>query len=274
MSGVHIKNDLEIEKMRASCRLAARTLEMIGPHVRPGVTTEQIDRLVHDFIVAHDAYPSPLNYHGFPKSVCTSVNETVCHGIPGAQALAEGDIVNVDVTVKKDGFHGDTSATFFVGTRVAEQARRLVEIARRCLVLGIAQVRAGARLGDVGAAVQEYAESQGCSVVRDFVGHGIGREFHEPPKVEHVGRRGKGLRLKPGMIFTIEPMINLGDWRVEVLQDGWTVRTVDRSLSAQFEHTMLVTESGHEILTERAVPLANSEEAVPRVAAAAVAATA
>jgi methionyl aminopeptidase len=252
-----------LERMRASCQLAAKTLLMIGEHIRPGITTEAIDRLVHDYIVAAGAYPSPLNYHGFPKSVCTSVNHVICHGIPSpSEVLANGDIINVDVTTylpAKHGFHGDTSATFYVG-EPSEQAKLVTETARHSLELGIAEVRDGARIEDIGAAIQEYAESRGCSVVRDFVGHGIGREFHMPPQIPHYGTRGKGKRLKAGMVFTIEPMINIGDFRMRVLEDDWTAVTVDGSLSAQFEHTVVVTKTGCEVLTARDEILANSED--------------
>ena len=253
-----------VDKMRAACRLAADTLLFVGPHIRPGMTTDDINTLVHDYTLEHDAWPSPLNYKGFPKSVCTSVNEVVCHGIPGKRVLREGDIVNVDVTSylpKVNGFHGDTSATFYVGMP-GPKARLVVEVARRCLELGIAQVRAGNRLGDIGAVIQEYAEAQGCSVVRDYVGHGIGREFHMPPQVPHYGKRGTLKRMKPGMIFTIEPMVNLGHFACEVLEDDWTVVTADRSLSAQFEHTVLVTEDGCDVLTARRELLRNSEDVV------------
>jgi len=242
--------------------MAAETLLLVGEYVRPGITTEDINRLVHEDTVRRRAVPSPLNYHGFPKSVCTSVNDVVCHGIPGLYRLKHGDIINVDVTTQfpaRDGFHGDTSATFFVGEPGAE-ARHVTEVARKSLDVGVAQVRENARVGDIGFAIQQYAESEGCSVVRDFVGHGIGRKFHTDPQVPHFGERGKGLRLKAGMIFTIEPMVNLGTWEVEVDErDKWTVRTKDRRLSAQFEHTVLVTRQGCEVLTSRPRALMNSE---------------
>jgi methionyl aminopeptidase len=249
-------------RMREACQLAADTLLMVGQHVKPGMTTEDINVLVHDYTLKHGAWPSPLNYNGFPKSVCTSVNEVVCHGIPGRRVLHDGDIVNVDVTSylpAKNGFHGDTSATFYVGTP-SEAAKLVTEVARQSLELGIAEVKEGARIGDIGAAIQEFAQAQGCSVVRDYVGHGIGREFHTAPQVPHYGTRGSGKRLKAGMVFTIEPMINLGDYHTQLLGDGWTVLTADRSLSAQFEHTIVVTQTGCEVLTARRATLTHSED--------------
>ncbi len=254
-----IKSPKEIEAIRVSSQMAAETLVLAGEMLRAGITTDDINRFVHDDTIRRKAYPSPLNYHGFPKSVCTSVNEIVCHGIPGPQVLKNGDIVNIDVTTLFNGFHGDTSATFYIGTPSAE-ARHVTETARRALDLGIAEVREGARLGDIGAAIQEFVEAEGCSVVRDFVGHGIGRKFHEPPQVKHFGKRGTLERLKAGMVFTIEPMVNLGRYEVEVdAKDKWTVRTADGSLSAQFEHTIVVTKNGCDILTKRPRPLAHSE---------------
>lgn len=244
--------------MRAVCTLAAETLTRVDELIQPGITTDEIDRFVHQHTLSQGAQPAPLGYRGFPKSSCTSINEVVCHGIPGSQVLREGDIINVDVTHIHDGFHGDTSATFYVGTP-SREAQHVTEVSRRSLDIGIAEVKPGARLGDIGAAIQEFAEAQGCSVVRDYAGHGIGRGFHEPPSVPHVGRRGTGQRLKPGMTFTIEPMINLGTWEVDLLADGWTVVTRDRRLSAQFEHTILVTEDGCEVLTVRPGPLTRSE---------------
>jgi methionyl aminopeptidase len=256
---VDIKSAKEIEAMRAACRMAAETLVLVGEKLRPGMTTREIDEIVHEDTLRRGGYPAPLNYHGFPKSVCTSVNDVVCHGIPGDEVLRAGDIVNVDVTTIFEGFHGDTSATFYIGVPSAE-ARHVVETARIALDLGIREVRDGARLGDVGAAIQEYVEGEGCSVVRDFVGHGIGRKFHEAPQVKHFGKRGTGERLKAGMIFTIEPMVNVGGWEVSVDPiDKWTVRTVDGSMSAQFEHTCLVTKNGVEVLTKREKPLRMSE---------------
>ena len=262
MSGViEIKSSREIEAMRVVCQMAAETLLLVGEKIRPGMTTEEINTLVHQDTERRGAYPSPLNYQGFPKSVCTSINEVVCHGIPGPQKLRNGDIVNVDVTSYYGGFHGDTSATFYIGT-VSPEARLVTEVARKCLDLGVAVVREGARIGDIGAAIQEYAEAQGCSVVRDFVGHGIGRKFHTEPQVPHyrLPKDAANPRMKAGMVFTIEPMINLGGWEVELdARDKWTVRTRDRKLSAQFEHTVVVTRTGCEVLTKRARPLLHSE---------------
>jgi methionyl aminopeptidase len=256
---VEIKNAREIEALRVASEMAAETLLLVGERIRAGMSTEEINTLVHEDTIRRGAYPAPLNYHGFPKSVCTSVNEVVCHGIPDARVLKDGDIINVDVTTMYKGFFGDTSATFYIGTPSPE-ARLVVESSRRALELGIAEVKEGARLGDIGAAIQEYVEAQGCSVVRDFVGHGIGRKFHEPPQVKHYGKRGTGERLKAGMVFTIEPMVNAGRFEVEVdPDDKWTVTTADGSLSAQFEHTIVVTRSGCEVLTKRAKPLRMSE---------------
>ncbi|MFT3776353.1 MAG: type I methionyl aminopeptidase [Minicystis sp.] len=258
MSNATIKTVKEVDALRAACQMAAETLLAVGDMIRPGITTEDINTFVHEDTVRRGGWPAPLNYHGFPKSVCTSVNEVVCHGIPGSRVLEPGDIINVDVTTIYNGFHGDTSATFYIGPPSAE-AKHVTEVARRSLELGIAQVRDGARLGDIGAAIQEFAEGEGCSVVRAFVGHGIGRKFHEAPQVSHVGQRGKGDRIKAGMCFTIEPMINIGGYEVEVLSDKWTALTLDRSLSAQFEHTVVVTKNGCEVLTQRNRKLANSE---------------
>jgi methionyl aminopeptidase len=258
LSNVSIKTLKEVDALRVASQMAAETLLGVGDMIRPGITTEDINRFVHEDTLRRGGYPAPLNYHGFPKSVCTSVNEVVCHGIPGDRTLERGDIINVDVTTIYNGFFGDTSATFYVGVPSAE-ARHVTEVSRRSLEIGIAQVRDGARLGDIGAAIQEFAEGEGCSVVRAFVGHGIGRRFHEPPQVSHVGTRGKGDRLRAGMCFTIEPMINIGGYDVEIMEDKWTVLTSDRSLSAQFEHTLVVTKAGCEVLTRRSRKLANSE---------------
>jgi methionyl aminopeptidase len=255
---VDIKTTKEIELMGEVCRLAAQTLSCVGEIIRPGITTQDIDDFVVRDTHARGCKAAPLNYRGFPKSCCTSVNEVVCHGIPGPRILKDGDIVNVDVTHIYKGFHGDTSATFYVGTP-SDEAIKVTEVARRSLELGIAQVKPGARLGDIGAAIQEFAESKGCSVVRQFVGHGIGRGFHEDPQVSHIGQWGRGPRLKAGMTFTIEPMINVGGWPVRILDDDWTAETEDGSLSAQFEHTLLVTLTGCEVLTKRSGPLAASE---------------
>ena len=248
---VRIKTPEAIEKMRLACRLAADVLDMIEPHVQPGVTTEELDRLCHDYIVDHHAIPAPLDYRGFPKSICTSINHQVCHGIPSNKRLKKGDIVNIDITVIKDGYHGDTSRMFFVG-EPSVLARRLVTVTQQAMMLGIAAVKPEATLGDIGHVIQRFVETQGYSVVREYCGHGIGEEFHEDPQVLHYGKPGEGLRLKPGMCFTIEPMVNAGKRFIKVLPDGWTVVTKDRSLSAQWEHTILVTETGHEILTLRA----------------------
>jgi methionyl aminopeptidase len=248
---VTVKTPEEIERMRVAGRLAAEVLEMIGPHVQPGVTTDELDRLCHHHIVSvQRAIPAPLNYRGFPRSICTSVNHQVCHGIPSNKRLKAGDIVNVDITVIKDGYHGDTSKMFAVGEPTV-LARRLVRITHEAMWLGIRQVRPGARLGDIGHAIQSYVEGNGYSVVREYCGHGIGREFHEEPQVLHYGQPGTGLELRPGMCFTIEPMVNAGKRQVKLLPDGWTVVTKDRSLSAQWEHTVLVTEQGWEVLTLR-----------------------
>ncbi|MFO8006051.1 type I methionyl aminopeptidase [Thioalkalivibrio sp.] len=248
---VTIKTDEEIARMRVAGRLAAEVLEMIGPHVRAGVTTDELDRICHDYIVDHQqAIPAPLNYRGFPKSICTSVNHQVCHGIPGDRQLKNGDIINIDITVIKDGYHGDTSQMFCIG-KPSIQAQRAVDIARACLYLGIQQVRPGATLGDIGHAIQAHAEANRCSVVREYCGHGIGKVFHEDPQVLHYGKPGTGLRLEPGMCFTIEPMINAGRRHTRLLADGWTAVTKDHSPSAQWEHTILVTEDGCDILTLR-----------------------
>ena len=248
---VSIKNEDEIARMRVAGRLAAEVLEMIAPHVVPGVSTDELDRLCHEYIVnVQQAIPAPLNYHGFPKSICTSLNHVVCHGIPGDRRLRDGDCINVDITVIKDGFHGDTSQMFHVGTP-SIKAQRLAATSYECLLLGISLVRPGARLGDIGWAIQQHAEARNYSVVREYCGHGIGRNFHEDPQVLHYGQRGTGLELQPGMIFTIEPMINAGKRHVRLLPDGWTVVTKDHSLSAQWEHTVLVTADGHEVLTAR-----------------------
>jgi len=235
--------------MRTAGRLAAEVLDMIGEHVRPGVTTDELDAICHEHIVVKQkAVPAPLNYRGFPKSICTSVNHVVCHGIPGDRVLKSGDSLNIDITVIKEGFHGDTSRMFFVG-KPSVAAQRVSRVSHEAMRRGIRMVRPGARLGDIGHAIQRYVESHGCSVVREYCGHGIGLEFHEDPQVLHYGRPGTGMDLRPGMTFTIEPMVNAGRRHVKLLPDGWTVVTKDHSLSAQWEHTILVTEDGHEVLT-------------------------
>ncbi len=260
---VTIKTASEIEGMRTAGRLAAEVLDYITPFVKPGVTTDELDRLCHDYMVdVQGAIPAPLNYapngHApYPKSICTSVNNQVCHGIPGEKVLKNGDIVNIDITVIKEGWHGDTSRMFAVG-EPSIQAKRLMQVTYEAMWVGIARVRPGATLGDIGHAIQRFAEQHGYSVVREFCGHGIGRKFHEEPQVLHYGREGTGLALEPGMTFTIEPMINAGRRDIRQLPDGWTIVTKDRSLSAQWEHTVLVTESDYEVLT-----LSASSPAVP-----------
>ena len=246
---ISIKTPDEIEKMRVAGRLAAEVLDMIEPYVTAGVTTGELDSICHRYIVEEQkAIPAPLNYRGFPKSICTSVNHVVCHGIPGERRLRNGDIINIDITVIKEGFHGDTSRMFFVG-KPSLIRERVSRISRECMWRGIDQVRPGARLGDIGHAIQQHAEQNNCSVVREFCGHGIGRVFHEDPQVLHYGEPGTGVRIEAGMTFTIEPMINAGRAGVKVLRDGWTAVTKDRSDSAQWEHTILVTPEGCEILT-------------------------
>jgi len=248
---ITIKTPEEIEKMRVAGRLAAEVLEMIEPHVQLGITTLELDRICHDYIVnEQQAIPAPLNYHGFPKSICTSVNQVVCHGIPNEKTLKNGDIINLDITVIKDGYHGDTSKMFVVG-EPSIQSKRLIKVTYECLRLGIEKVKPGAFLGDIGHVIQQHAESHNYSVVREYCGHGIGKGFHEDPQVLHYGTPGKGVELETGMTFTIEPMINAGKRNVKLMKDGWTVLTKDRALSAQFEHTILVTEDGHEVLTRR-----------------------
>ena len=248
---ITIKTPEEIDKMRVAGRLAADVLDWITPHVNAGVTTGELDRLCHDYIVDElDSVPAPLNYKGFPKSICTSVNHQVCHGIPGDRLLKNGDIVNIDVTVIKDGFHGDTSKMFLIGDPPIS-AKRVSRIAQECLYIGIREVRPGVHLGDIGHLIQRHAEKQNCSVVREYCGHGIGRIFHEEPQVLHYGKPGTRERLHEGMTFTIEPMVNAGKRHVKLLGDGWTVVTKDRSASAQWEHTILVTNDGYEVLTKR-----------------------
>lgn len=251
---ITLKTEEEIAAMRVACRLASEVLDYIAPHVRPGITTGALDTLCHQYMVeVQQTIPAPLNYappgyRPFPKSICTSVNHQVCHGIPGEKVLKHGDVLNIDITVIKDGFHGDTSRMFAVG-EPSIAARRLSEVSFECMWLGIDQVRPGATLGDIGHAIQHHAEALGFSIVREFCGHGIGRKFHEEPQVLHYGRPGTGELLVPGMIFTIEPMINAGRREIRELADGWTIVTKDHSLSAQWEHTVLVTENGHDVLT-------------------------
>ena len=246
---IKIHGPEEFAAMRRAGRLAAETLDRIAPMVRPGVTTGELDRICHEFIVANGAVPAPLDYKGFPRSICTSVNHVVCHGIPDdTKRLAGGDIVNIDVTVILDGWHGDTSRMFWIGD-VARKAQRLTDIVYEAMMRGIEAVRPGATLGDIGHAIQTHAEAARCAVVREFCGHGIGRVFHDAPSVLHFGRPGEGTTLREGMFFTIEPMINLGRHEVKILADGWTAVTRDRSLSAQFEHTVGVTADGGEVFT-------------------------
>jgi len=248
---ITIKSTEDIEHMRVAGRLAAEVLHMIRPHVVPGVTTGELDRICHEYITEEQkAVPAPLNYRGFPKSICTSVNHVVCHGIPSEKRLKSGDIVNIDITVIKDGFHGDTSKMFFVG-KPSVAAERVSRISHECLGLGIEMVAPGRHLGDIGHVIQKHAETNHCSVVREYCGHGIGRTFHEDPQVLHYGTPGTRERLEAGMCLTIEPMINVGKRHVKLMRDGWTVVTKDRSLSAQWEHTILVTETGYEVLTKR-----------------------
>lgn len=246
---ISIKSSREIEIMKESCQLAAKTLNFIEERLKPGITTEDVNQICHDFITENGAYPSPLNYHGFPKSVCTSLNEVICHGIPSKKdVLKDGDLLNIDVTTYYKKFHGDTNRTFFIGN-VSEEKKRLTKVTYECMMAAIDLCRPGARMGDIGAIIEEMAGDNGYSVVQEYCGHGIGREFHEDPQVLHYGKKGTGVEMKPGMTFTIEPMINLGKRHCKLLKDGWTVITKDGKASAQFEHTILITENGHEILT-------------------------
>lgn len=245
---IRLKGPDDIKMIKRAGRVALDTLDLVEQEIRPGMTTGDINTLVHEFTIKKGATPAPLNYRGFPKSVCVSVNEVICHGIPGERVLNEGDIVNVDVTPILEGYYADMSKTFFVGTP-GEDARKIVRVARESLRRGISMVRPGNAIGDIGWAIQRYAEAEGCSVVREYVGHGVGFEFHEPPQVSHYGRKGEGVVLAPGMVFTIEPMINLGKRQLDVLDDDWTAVTADGSLSAQFEQTLLVTEHGFESMT-------------------------
>ncbi len=252
--GISIKSADEIEKMRVAGRLAADVLDMIAPHVKAGISTNELDKICHDYIVnVQEAIPAPLNYHGFPKSICTSVNNVVCHGIPGDKTLKKGDIVNIDITVIKDDYHGDTSKMFIIG-KSSVKAQRICRIAQECMYIGIKKVKPGIRLGEIGKAIGAHADKNNCSVVHDYCGHGIGTQFHAEPQVVHYddGNSDTSPILEAGMTFTIEPMVNIGSYEVATSKvDGWTVTTKDRSLSAQWEHTILVTENGHEILTLR-----------------------
>lgn len=247
---ITIKSSREIELMRESCKLAAKTLHFLGKNLRVGMNTEEIDQLCHKYTINRDAIPATLNYHGFPKSLCTSRNEIICHGIPSVKdTIQDGDIINLDVTTIFKGFHGDTNKTFLMGN-VSTAHRKLVDVTYQCMMAGISVCRPGARLGDIGAVIEEMAHDNGFSVVHEYCGHGIGRLFHEDPQIVHVGKRGTGAEMRPGMTFTIEPMINLGKRHCKLLDDGWTVVTKDKSWSAQFEHTIFITEDGHEILTQ------------------------
>lgn len=245
---IRLKDAHDIEKIREASKLTLDTLQLVEDNIRIGMATEEINTFVHEYTIKNGAIPAPLNYRGFPKSVCVSVNDVVCHGIPGSRILKDGDIANVDVTPILNGYYADANKTFFIGTP-GEDAKKIVRITAESLKAGISVIRPGATIGDIGAAIQECAESQGCSVVKDFVGHGVGFDFHEAPQIPHYGKKGEGIKLVPGMVFTIEPMINLGRWKIHVLHDNWTALTTDGSLSAQFEQTILVTEDGHESLT-------------------------
>lgn len=245
---IRLKSPADVVGIRKAGQLVLATLDLVESRIAPGITTEMINTWVHQFTLAHNGTPAPLNYRGFPKSTCVSVNEVICHGIPGERIINEGDIVNVDVTTILDGYYADANKTFFVGSP-GPDARKIVATALRSLKEGIAMVQPGNCVGDIGWAIQTYAESMGCSVVRDFVGHGVGFDFHEPPQIPHFGQRGEGVHLVPGMVFTIEPMINLGGYELIILKDQWTAVTKDRSLSAQFEQTVLVTDTGSESLT-------------------------
>ena len=245
---IQLKEEADIEGIRKAGQLVLDTFGQIEDKIRPGIKTDEINTIVHEFTIKNNAQPAPLNYRGFPKSVCVSINEEVCHGIPGKRVLADGDIVNVDITSVLNGYYADANKTYFVGTP-GPDACKIVSVARECLKRGISMVKPGNTVGDIGWAIQTYAEDQGCSVVRDFVGHGVGFEFHESPQIPHFGQRGQGIRLIPGMVFTIEPMINLGEKELKILADNWTAVTKDGSLSAQFEQTILVTPDGYESLT-------------------------
>jgi len=245
---IRLKTEADVEGIRRAGRLVLDTLDLVERRLKVGITTDTINTWVHEFTLENKGVPAPLNYRGFPKSTCVSINEVICHGIPGERVIQDGDIVNVDVTTILDGYYADANKTFLVGQAGAD-ARKIVEVARRSLKEGMEMVRPGNCVGDIGWAIQTYAEQQGCSVVRDFVGHGVGYEFHEPPQIPHFGQRGEGVHLVPGMVFTIEPMVNLGGYDLDILEDQWTAVTRDRSLSAQFEQTILVTQDGYESLT-------------------------
>ncbi len=249
MSKINTYTNEDLAQMRKACRLAKETLDYISQFVKPHITTDELNTLCHEFIISHNATPAPLNYNGYPKSICTSVNHVICHGIPGAYALKTGDIINIDITVVLDGWFGDTSRTFIV-EKCSKLAESLVDVAKESLYIGINAVKPYGHFGDIGEAIQDFVDKYGYSIVRDYCGHGIGREFHEPPTIIHYNSGSKGRQILPGMIFTIEPMINAGSYKSKVLKDGWTAVTVDKSLSAQFEHTIAVTEAGFEILTE------------------------
>ena len=249
---IRLKEEADIEGIRKAGQLVLNTFEQIEDKIRPGIKTDEINTIVHEFTLKNGAQPAPLKYRGFPKSVCVSINEEVCHGIPGKRVLADGDIVNVDITSILNGYYADANKTFFAGTPGTD-ARKIVSVARECLKRGMSMVKPGNTVGDIGWAIQTYAEDQGCSVVRDFVGHGVGFEFHESPQIPHFGQKGQGIRFIPGMVFTIEPMINLGNKELKILADNWTAVTKDGSLSAQFEQTILVTPSGYESLTPYAL---------------------
>ena len=246
--GIRLKKKPDIDGIRRAGRLVLDTLDLVESKIKPGLMTDEINSLVHQYTIENEATPAPLNYRGFPKSVCVSVNEVICHGIPGDRKLKDGDIVNVDITSILNGYYADANKTFYVGTPGSD-ARKIVDVAQECLKRGMSQVKPGNTIGDIGWAIQTYAEGQGCSVVREFVGHGVGFDFHEPPQVPHFGQKGQGLRLIPGMVFTVEPMINLGKKELRILEDNWTAITKDGSLSAQFEQTVLVTNNGCESLT-------------------------
>ncbi len=245
---IRLKEKADVEGIKRAGLLVLRTLDLVETQIKPGITTDAINTLVHEFTIKNGAIPAPLNYRGFPKSVCVSVNEEICHGIPGERVLQDGDIANVDVTSILNGYYADVNKTFFVGTPSPE-AQKIVRVARESLKVGLAMVRPGNTVGDIGWAIQRYAEGEGCSVVEEFTGHGIGFAFHEPPQVPHFGRKGEGIRLVPGIVFTVEPMINLGKKDLRILDDNWTAITLDGSLSAQFEQTVLVTNNGYESLT-------------------------